>query len=443
MAMYRMAIPTVTIPMLPDFTRLAWTSDAAHQVWQPRLALVSRMWMDLEVLSVIQGLRPSALLNVAPEDLPARTREVAAYGLALVPLDREAAPAGAAYAAGAAPAPLDGPWSYRAAVCRADLSAAWLDAWSRRDDPAIGRLLGFPPCCVQFFGTTWGQGQVDPTWLTGGFDVDPDGLEADIAPGGLNILLRWIGVRQVFHLPCDVHCAESLLMAERLAALARTAYPQPSADHREILSWPVEWTALHGIAQVKTPILKVSTRTDYTSTQQTVRWTGTTYPAEGASGNAFPYRRAVHTQPLTLHRSFAEAFSPAENGFPSFESMETAHQMVLDTLVASPPEDTLMDLGCGNGALLLKALALFPSLNICGVEAEAQKCRYPWINHLRIEDDIKKTGIGHCEDTIIVSERRLEEIAGLEAWCKAHARQVLRYSYDLPQFARMEPGLLC
>ena len=30
----------------------------------------------------------------------------------------------------------------------------------------------------------------------------------------------------------------------------------------EILSWPVEWSVLHGIAEIKTPIFRVISRSD-------------------------------------------------------------------------------------------------------------------------------------------------------------------------------------
>jgi hypothetical protein len=58
---------------------------------------------------------------------------------------------------------------------------------------------------------------------------------------------------------------------------------------RQILSWPVEWSALHGIAEIKTPLLKICTKTDATAGKSTVRWVGESYPEEGAQGLCFPY----------------------------------------------------------------------------------------------------------------------------------------------------------
>ena len=57
----------------------------------------------------------------------------------------------------------------------------------------------------------------------------------------------------------------------------------------ELLNWSVEWSALHGIAEIKTPILKVSTRTDATPHKYTVRRTEETAPTEAVRGLVFPY----------------------------------------------------------------------------------------------------------------------------------------------------------
>jgi hypothetical protein len=55
------------------------------------------------------------------------------------------------------------------------------------------------------------------------------------------------------------------------------------------MQWPVEWSALHGIAEIKTPIVKLSTRTDATPEKLILRYHGERYPQEGAHGVRFPY----------------------------------------------------------------------------------------------------------------------------------------------------------
>jgi hypothetical protein len=57
----------------------------------------------------------------------------------------------------------------------------------------------------------------------------------------------------------------------------------------ELLDWPVEWSALHGIAEIRTPVVKIATRTDPTPERYVVRWMGKSFPADGARGLMFPY----------------------------------------------------------------------------------------------------------------------------------------------------------
>jgi len=129
---------------------------------------------------------------------------------------------------------------------------------------------------------------------------------------------------------------------ERFVEVGRAAgYEQEMDWLLEILSWPVEWSALHGIAEVKTPVLKVSTRTDATPGKYVVRRQGDAYPAEGAQGLAFPYRmprRPLLTQSPSFHRGLVNplqsrpsrpSWYASDNGFASELAMESAHAAIL------------------------------------------------------------------------------------------------------------------
>lgn len=74
-------------------------------------------------------------------------------------------------------------------------------------------------------------------------------------------------------------------------------------DLENILSWPVSWSTLHGIAEIKTPVCKIICNTDATATKYTLRLRGTRYPEEGAQGLGFPFR-----QPKRLALSDSKGF---------------------------------------------------------------------------------------------------------------------------------------
>jgi hypothetical protein len=422
---------------LPDFTRVLWASARARDVWEPRIARITAAWDQIERWSVVDDARPSALQSLAPEGLPTLVHWAAAHRLIVLPLDRVGA--GVTYSASSSAVVAGQPWTYRLAVTKPNLAGAWSRAWVDRDDDAIGTLLGFPRCCREFFARTWGQGSVDPTGAMGGVI---DGVARGTAPQ--NILLRWLGVRLVSHLPCAFTCAASASMAGEMMRVGRAHGFEAEIDWiAEMLAWPIAWSALHGIAEIATPILKIATRTDYTPAPHVIRWPGSQYPEDGVSGNAFPYQRPADVKPITLHRSFTAAFTPAttwtDNGFPTATAMADAHAMLVEALDAHPPTGLVADLGCGNGTLLTRIQARFECAAV-GVESDAARAARAIAGATVRLGDIRalETLVPEAVDVALVSERRLEEGCGpaLMDWAKTHAARLLIYSYDDPRSVR-------
>ena len=92
-------------------------------------------------------------------------------------------------------------------------------------------------------------------------------------PDETNIFWRGLGLRMVAHLPCKLDCPASMELASTFSAVGmRHGYAEEIHWLREILSWPVQWSGLHGIAEIKTPVLKLSTWTDATASKYSVSW---------------------------------------------------------------------------------------------------------------------------------------------------------------------------
>jgi hypothetical protein len=280
--------------VLPDFTRHSWVNDHARLTWEPRMARIRHAWSEVQWLSVVDKIRPCAMVGFpkeVPSTVTSRWSEKRLSAVSL-PAGEHQTPTGTLYVA---------------VGSLVDVRCA-REAWTARDDDALGRLLGYPECCRSFFQEVWvNQQLLDTTWAMATNTATPAGStvalessEANIA----NILWRWLGVRAVPHLPCSFRCEKTIQLGEELIQVAaRAGYAHEGQWLAEMLSWPVEWSALHGIAEVKTPILKISTRTDATANKYTVQWKGTGYPAEGATGLRFPYK-APARQPMTQGPSF-------------------------------------------------------------------------------------------------------------------------------------------
>ena len=119
------------------------------------------------------------------------------------------------------------PFEYRVAVGGLADVAALKQAIDAGDDSAMGRLLGFPACCIAFFRRVWvNDACVDTTWAMAANSGSPgeDGrlIEVDSStPFQANILWRWMGVRAVPHLPCSFSCPHTVDFANLLMGLGR------------------------------------------------------------------------------------------------------------------------------------------------------------------------------------------------------------------------------
>ena len=324
---------------LPEYApRTTWSSAQAREVWEPRIRAVSQAWVVAERDSVAAGVRPSALQHVSPEGLPELMKVEAARGLIVLPIEQVAKVD--TYRSGTAALLPGGSFEYKCVITRPEHAAAWAKG---PNDDVQGELLGTPLCCRLFFDRVWTRERwIDTTWPMYG---DAAGVLLAQPVATLNMLLRWHGVRPVSHLPCSPDCVETLKLAEGLAALL----PEPVRSwHRELLSWPTLYTSLHGIAEITTPIMRTSVATDALAEKAEVRYLGTGYPAEGARGLGFPFRQEVPVKPLMLVLQ-----NVSDNGFSSREAQDAAHKTLL-SVAGSRTWRTVVDLGAGNGTLLMK-----------------------------------------------------------------------------------------
>ena len=357
---------------LPDFTRISWVSDLAREIWEPRLTQITKAWLEIEWLSVVSGVRHCCLTTVTPEEFVSKAGEWAKQGLNALPLQIQGF-SNYSYSSTSIKAELGQPFGFRIAIGTAENVSAFQKAFDAGDDREIGRLLGFPPCCHKFFQETWvEQGLVDTTWPMAVNTALPSEKIQHIDVTGFpeaNILWRWMGIRAVPHLPCSFNCQATIEFGKKMIEVGREAgYHSEMEWLLEILNWSVEWSALHGIAEIKTPILKVSTRTDATPTKYVVRREGKTAPLEGAKGLNFPYstpRQPLLTSSSGFQRGLDNPISTVveypewyatDNGFNSRFTMENCHKPIVATAVAtlSGNGGNILDIGCGNGALLKK-----------------------------------------------------------------------------------------
>lgn len=373
--------------VLPDFLRVAWVSARAKEIWMPRIQRIRAIYHEVEWRSILHGVRHCSLTTIAPENIIEFSHRLSDYGLSVLPLEKE----GASHYEYISTKPLVRPgraYNFCAVSGKVEDVALFKDAWISKDYEKIGILLGYPRCCIKFFRKVWvDQRFVDTIWpmalRTAGHTRNP--RKIDVNKTSLaNILWRWMGVRLVPHLPCRFDCRSSADFARAMLKIGRTCGFNLEMDWLlEMLSWPVQWSALHGIAEVKTPILKMSTRTDSTSRKYIVQYSGNAYPKIGAKGFGFPYERASFLRKESLAKCQMSALSEHEsyykdNGFASRDAMEMAHQPIIElvlNIVGEGPAN-VVDFGCGNGALLSKIVAMNERIVPYGIDCDSSRVEH-------------------------------------------------------------------
>lgn len=391
---------------LPDFTRIAWVGDAAREVWEPRLQRITRAWFAAEWETVAAGHRRCAVIPTSPERLPELAAKWLEHDLTALPLELQGATG--TYASTSASPVVGQPFSLRVVVGRVADLRTFKRAWDENDHASIAALLGYPECCYDFFRRVWVEdGLVDTTWpmATSTSAAPPGAREVQVeGPFEANILWRWMGVRAVAHLPCRFDCKATERVARSFREVALRAGREDEMTWVEdILRWPIEWSALHGIAEVLTPVLKVTTRTDATAGRYAVRRDGDRYPAEGAQGVRFPYSRpsprrrrpGLNGDGLPADagagpeaRRGAHQGRALDNGFATTVEMDAAHEPIvaLARATLAGAAGLVLDLGCGDGTLLEKIVATNPRLRPAGIDLDPGRIGRARARHSRFAD---------------------------------------------------------
>ncbi len=312
-----------------DFCRTTWVSDHAHSEWGPKRQSINKAFVRTEVGSVAMGVRPAALMILNAEELGRLLQWCKPRLLNAVPIDKIAAEGAGIRAR----RPVgDEPFAYRVCVAGPHDIDAFVLAVQENQDERIGSLLGIPQCCRAFFNRVWNRDhKIDTTWAmakntsqkTSGAILK---LQCDWRN---NILLRWLGIRPVSYLPCSFDCAATRSMCDAFMSVMRHIGFSSEAEWiQEFLSWPTNWSALHGIAEIRNPVLKLSCNSDFTLERHEVCIDGQRYPERGARGLSHPFIPSTGAS-LTTNSAFRRGIDQVAKG------MDKLHAKPAPTPIAS------------------------------------------------------------------------------------------------------------
>lgn len=337
---------SMNIPVLPEWNRHSWASLVEREYWSLLTKEAFYAFKEIERLSVVEGVRKAAWQYVTPNELPERMRWAQHHDILIVPINYEKSPSGYTSLA------RDGNFAFRCLFVKLEHYKEAIFT----DDDQLGDLLGYPKCCREAYAQTWAAGQVDSTWEQSQHSPPMSRFR----PLGFT-LWRSLGVRMVPHMPCKFGCFESHALGHDFLQVGRKhGFAEELRTIETVMNWPAEWSRVFGIAEIVSPAMKISSRTDWTPMKQSRSFQG------------------VYEAPSkTLW---------TDNGFSTFAGMRNAHAGMLTVLRNELPNGAcLLELGCGNGHLLERLVTHRHDISALGIDCnDAAIARGPKHDHIRL-----------------------------------------------------------
>lgn len=239
----------------PSFSRVIWKSYESKKKYQKLLSDISFFVSKLEVASVAVGHRRAAWQTIAEENISGFAKMVSELGLLAVPVKRVAKFDGFAHRH---EMPKKNELGNLCVIVSKSLDVIdrFRTAIERGNNITQGKLLGYPTCCCSFFDSVWGKGYYDPIWQMAEASCNVEKVsERHLKVVGhpyCNALLRYVGPRAGFHIPCSFNCEHTIEANGKRMELAEELDWKLAVELEEMLRWPVVWSALNGIGQVET-----------------------------------------------------------------------------------------------------------------------------------------------------------------------------------------------
>jgi len=277
---------------MPAFMRLTWVNDQAAMTWQQRFIDIRKAFQQIAIDSVGQNGRKLAQLSIPIQSLEAWNSLIEKSGLVAM----QGAKSNESING------IDLPLLQLYIAKEEKILLEYQAAVEKRDIDEMGKLLAYPDCCVSHYKTKIDSTcESDPSWAiienTKGYT--PKSLsnvagfvQREFTLKRSNPIYHKLGLMPFFHFPCSFECEHTASLAEEFLKLGCTIGHCTEMDWlKEVLEWPVEWTLLHGIAELKTPVFKMISNAPSTAEKYTLRILGDQFPLFSETGLHFPYAK--------------------------------------------------------------------------------------------------------------------------------------------------------
>lgn len=343
---------------LADSIRVAWVSDAARAIWQPRIEQIQQTLLWTELDAIANGNLTAALVDCPRAEVDAFFHKLSALALAAIPTGAHATSEHSVEIAQLEPAVA---LTHHLFVCRPAVLEAAVERFLAEDATDRRILLGYPPCCAHA-----AEARRNPVgdplfaWVkqaaaNAGPCVHLDG------PIEANVLALPMGVAAVNYAPCSPACVKTVARGrERLSRGRGIGYGVEMDWLTEVLAWPGKYSATNGLAEVTLPVLKFVMATERSAVPLRADRPGALWPEAGRRGVLFTNHPAASAardpagDPESMVTASYEApFADGEARIEEFARRgRFAHLVWAHARLIRSVTGPLLNLGCEDGLLL-------------------------------------------------------------------------------------------
>ncbi len=227
--------------MIQDFTRIIPKQN--YEKWPGKLSLMVKLFNQTEYQIVKKKIRIAAIVELDPNNLQNFLEKVNKDRLIFTPLKKVAISTGFS-ANHISPEP-NQPFLWKGCITRTYKDGQkFKEAYLKNDHRVIGRMLGYPECCIDYFIKNF---PIDscPIW------VDLEGKVKGFPEN--NGMLRYFGPKIVAHLSCSPTCEATKEIGKTWFKLMQEIDNNLADELYKLLASPITWNSYHGVVQIETP----------------------------------------------------------------------------------------------------------------------------------------------------------------------------------------------
>jgi hypothetical protein len=284
---------------MPPFVRLNFVDLKIKEKWEKKIALARKFLWDMEYETVRHGLRSCLSDSIHINHMGIGLGHIAKAGLLFNPIRETTLVSGFA----SQHLPITDPHNHAVyGVIAKDIKTMmdFTEAEQTEDHQAIGKMLGYPQCCIDTFLHLWQSGHTDLTWDQAYANHREDSsngkehIRTKVNPIINPIFKSSLRIGFFTHVPCSFNCEHTKKLAEDWVQLAKDLGRIEDIENTmEILRMPTKWDALKGIATISTPVFKITTNSLTCVERHVVEIEGDHYPEEAPSGLVFPWKNKM------------------------------------------------------------------------------------------------------------------------------------------------------